>query len=139
MNVLSKFAAAICLLPLSFGCGGASADRNAGNEAPQEQERSSSIENGKSGRPRLLYMGHASLRITTPEGKVIYIDPFAGEEKWYEPAADLILVTHSHFDHNQTDKIKNRNAGCQTITWETALKDGKHQSFSLGYAEIEAV
>ena len=28
---------------------------------------------------RLLYQGHGSLRIVTAEGKVIYIDPCAGE------------------------------------------------------------
>ena len=36
---------------------------------------------------KLLYQGHASLRLTTNSGKVIYVDPFAGEG--YEPTADL--------------------------------------------------
>lgn len=40
----------------------------------------------------LLYQGHGSLRLTTDSGKVIYIDPFAGEG--YGAPADLILVTH---------------------------------------------
>lgn len=85
----------------------------------------------------LLYMGHASIRITTPEGKVIYIDPFAGEG--YEPAADLILVTHGHYDHNDLDKVVNKNPDCRTITWNEALSDGTHQSFDLGFAAVEAV
>ena len=46
---------------------------------------------------RLLYMGQASIRIVTIEGKVIYIDPFAGDQ--YDLAADLILITHGHRDH----------------------------------------
>lgn len=62
----------------------------------------------KENAPRLLYMGQASIRITTEEGRVIYIDPYAGSEEQYEPTADLILVTHGHFDHNQIEKIKNR-------------------------------
>ena len=37
-------------------------------------------------------MGQACIRIVTGEGKVIYIDPYAGEG--YELPADLILVTH---------------------------------------------
>ena len=49
-------------------------------------------------RARLLYQGHASLRIVTAEGMVIYIDPYAGEG--YDLPADLILVTHNHSDHN---------------------------------------
>ncbi|MCR4615893.1 MAG: MBL fold metallo-hydrolase [Clostridiales bacterium] len=85
---------------------------------------------------KLLYMGHASIRITTPEGKVIYIDPYAGEG--YGPAADLILVTHGHFDHNGLEKIKNRADDCRIITWEDALKGGKHQTFDLGYVTVEA-
>ena len=49
----------------------------------------------------LLYQGHGSLRLTTDSGRVIYIDPFAGEG--YDAPADLILVTHQHHDHNCTD------------------------------------
>lgn len=51
-------------------------------------------------------MGQASIRITTEEGRVIYIDPYAGTDEQYEPTADLILVTHGHFDHNQIEKVK---------------------------------
>ena len=40
--------------------------------------------------PVLLYMGQASIRIVTPENKVIYIDPYAGDA--YDLPADLILV-----------------------------------------------
>ena len=46
---------------------------------------------------KLLYQGHGSFRITTDEGKVIYVDPFAGEG--YDLSADGILVTHGHYDH----------------------------------------
>ena len=44
----------------------------------------------------LLYMGQASMRIITAEGKVIYIDPYTGD---YTMPANLILVTHGHFDY----------------------------------------
>ena len=86
---------------------------------------------------RLLYQGHASIPVTTIEGKVIYIDPYAG--KAYEAAADLILVTHAHSDHSQTSRIKNKNPGCETITWSKALEGGEHRTFDLGYVKVEAV
>ena len=69
---------------------------------------------------KLLYMGQASSRITTVEGKVIYIDPYVGDG--YEPAADLILVTHSHYDHNGVEIIENRNPDCQIINLDEAAE-----------------
>ena len=103
-------------------------------DAASEKEESPA-EQGQKG--KLLYMGHASIRITTPEGKVIYIDPYAGQG--YEPAADLILVTHGHYDHYDLDKVANRNPDCRIITWQEALADGTHQTFDLGFASVEAV
>lgn len=87
--------------------------------------------------PMLLYMGQASIRITTEEGRVIYIDPYAGNG--YDLAADLILVTHEHFDHNAVDKVRNRQEGCRIIRARDAVIDGVHQTFDLGYVKVEAV
>lgn len=89
------------------------------------------------GAATILYQGHASLRITADTGEVIYIDPYAGEG--YDVPADLILVTHGHSDHNQINKIKNRNEGCTVITQKEALADGVHQSFDFGYVKVQAV
>ena len=85
----------------------------------------------------LLYQGQASIRIVTAEGKVIYIDPYAGDD--YELSADLILVTHSHFDHNKVEKVSNRNQGCEIITQTEAIQNGEHQTFDFGYVTVEAV
>lgn len=89
--------------------------------------------------PVLYYMGQASIRITTPESKVIYIDPYAGDDTDYESAADLILVTHSHFDHSATDKVKNRSEDCRIITQDEAIQDDEHITFDFGYVKVEPV
>lgn len=97
----------------------------------------SESEKPEPGPATLLYMGHASIRIITDEGKVIYIDPYAGDD--YDMTADMILVTHAHTDHSQTDKVKNRNQDCQMITQEEAIQNGEHQVFTFDYVTVEAV
>ena len=87
--------------------------------------------------PVLCYMGQASIRVVTPENKVIYIDPYAGDA--YDLPADLILVTHDHFDHCAVERVKNQSEDCRIITQAEALEDGKHQSFELPFVTVEAV
>jgi L-ascorbate metabolism protein UlaG (beta-lactamase superfamily) len=51
----------------------------------------------------IKWLGHAAFQIRAL-GKVIYIDLEKSSEP--EEPADLILVTHSHFDHCDPEKIK---------------------------------
>jgi len=111
------------------------AAQTASDDASKEETETTILQDQAA--DKLLYLGHASLRITTSENKVIYIDPFAGEG--YEPAADLILLTHAHYDHTATDLVANRNPDCRTITWEDSLQDGKHLTFELDYVTVESV
>jgi L-ascorbate metabolism protein UlaG (beta-lactamase superfamily) len=43
----------------------------------------------------LEWLGHSGFRVRTPEG-VLYIDPYRVGDG---PKADLILITHGHYDH----------------------------------------
>lgn len=62
----------------------------------------------QAGKTEVLWLGQASVRITTPGGKVIVIDPWLRTNP-KTPASfkqlealgkvDLVLVTHGHFDH----------------------------------------
>ena len=85
---------------------------------------------------QLTYQGHGSLRIVSSAGAVLYLDPFAGEG--YDLPADLILVTHDHYDHNQVDLVT-RKPGCRVITFREALEGGEYHSFSACGFEISAV
>ncbi len=50
---------------------------------------------------KIRWLGHSSFKIS--DGKVIYIDPYN-----VKPAspADLILITHEHFDHCSLEDVK---------------------------------
>jgi L-ascorbate metabolism protein UlaG (beta-lactamase superfamily) len=55
---------------------------------------------------KLTWYGHAAFRIDTPAGKSILIDPWltnpsnpTGKDEVKTVKADLILVSHGHFDH----------------------------------------
>ncbi|SMO52774.1 metal-dependent hydrolase [Solitalea koreensis] len=56
-------------------------------------------------RTQIQFLGHATFKITTPEGKSIIVDPwlinnkFIPEEYKNQPKIDLMLVTHGHDDH----------------------------------------
>ena len=86
--------------------------------------------------PKLLYQGHGSYRIISNEEVVIYVDPDAGEG--YDRPADIILVTHQHSDHNQT-QIVCKKQDCTIIQNTNALKNGKYKSFNVKGIQIDAV
>lgn len=86
--------------------------------------------------PKLLYQGHGSYRLTADDGRVIYVDPYAG--KGYDALADLILVTHHHSDHNKIQLCAHKQ-NCRVITNKEALADGRHHSFDVGGILIQAV
>ena len=85
---------------------------------------------------KLLFQGHASCRITTHSGTVIYIDPFAGEG--YDLPADLVLITHEHEDHNDLGKVPQR-PDCTVIRSTDALAGGQYHNFDIHGVHIQTV
>jgi L-ascorbate metabolism protein UlaG (beta-lactamase superfamily) len=90
----------------------------------------------------LLWLGHATVRITSTTGKVIVIDPFLKKnpktpEKYRDLKAlgkvDLILVTHGHGDHTRDLGELARLTGATVVaTWEYVFQLGK-----LGVIDID--
>ena len=80
----------------------------------------------------IQWFGQAAVKIMNC-GKVIYIDPYQikGNDK-----ADLILITHSHFDHFSPDDIKKIVA---THTWILCPSDVADEAQKFGAAKVIAV
>ncbi|HSR12556.1 MAG TPA: metal-dependent hydrolase [Thermodesulfobacteriota bacterium] len=80
------------------------------------------------GQTKIKYISHAGFQITSPSGKVLYIDP------WYEnpiggfslddvKTAALVLVTHDHFDHvGQAPDIVKKTGGLLVANVETGRR-----------------
>ncbi|MCR4562797.1 MAG: MBL fold metallo-hydrolase [Bacilli bacterium] len=85
---------------------------------------------------KLLYQGHASFRIYTNKGKIIYIDPYAGGG--YDLPADYVLITHEHYDHNAIHMITLKDRTI-VIRAKDALQNGEYREFYLDDIEVKAV
>ncbi len=72
---------------------------------------------------KIRYLGHSCFEITTKTGVKIITDPFqrVGYELPKGLRADIVTVSHGHFDHNYTDSVS-----AQTVltTTEGYEKDG---------------
>jgi L-ascorbate metabolism protein UlaG (beta-lactamase superfamily) len=84
----------------------------------------------------LTYYGYSFVKIKTSEEKVIYIDPYGVNE--YADSADIVLITHEHYDHNDLTRVKLK-ASCQIIRSTNALQRGVYQSFTIGSIKVRAV
>ncbi|MEM4789295.1 MAG: MBL fold metallo-hydrolase [Ignisphaera sp.] len=63
--------------------------------------------------PIVRWHGHACFEIVSSKGKVIVIDPHDGRSLGLKPprvSADIVLITHEHFDHNAYASIAKPNA-----------------------------
>ncbi|MGC8647868.1 MAG: MBL fold metallo-hydrolase [Candidatus Micrarchaeia archaeon] len=75
---------------------------------------------------KIKWIGHASFCIET-NGIVVYIDPFRISEQIAKEKADLILVTHAHFDHFSKEDIgKIKKPDTVIITSTQTLPEGKN-------------
>jgi len=82
------------------------------------------------------WLGHASFRIKTRAG-VVYIDPYRVEDG---PPADLILITHDHFDHfSRDDVLKLAGRRTTAIGPATVIEQLKGRTISIAPGEAVEV
>lgn len=109
----------------------------------QPQKKETKPKEGKIMREAIHWLGHASIKITG--SKTIYVDPF--QISGGEPA-DLILITHDHYDHCSPDDVKKIQAKHTVLIAPSSaakelsgnvktIKPG--ESFTVEGVEIQAV
>jgi len=81
---------------------------------------------------KISWLGHAGFRIVG-EGKTIYIDPFKIKGG---PTADIILITHNHFDHLSVDDIK-KVSSPQTLVIGSKECEAKFRLLGLEYKIVK--
>jgi len=92
---MSKISLIFVLFTVGFAVAGAVLQRLEEDSIPTSK-----------GELRISFVGHASLFFTF-DGKVIHIDPVSGEGDYRGfPKADLILITHEHFDHLDAEAVR---------------------------------
>lgn len=75
---------------------------------------------------------HSSIRMD--KGKIIYVDPFHIEENYQD--ADIILITHSHYDHFSEEDIEKVRKD-DTIIYVT--EDYVENARQLGFSENKII
>lgn len=98
------------------------------------------------GNVELYFIGHGSLMFNM-NGKTVYVDPVKSSGNYVNmPEADIVLITHEHYDHLDTDLIADLRTSQTVILCNgaaaakvagRAMKAG--DSESIGKIFIEAV
>jgi len=103
--------------------------------------------NTSAGDVELFFIGHGSLMFRVND-YVIHIDPVKSSGKYEKlPKADLILVTHEHYDHLDAELVKTLrkqetvmfcSGSCiSEVPWAQVMKPGDVKS--AGIVKVEAV
>jgi L-ascorbate metabolism protein UlaG (beta-lactamase superfamily) len=105
------------------------ADSRGHNAGDGDMQRTAALDS-------LTMIGHASAKITTSDGKVIYLDPFQPGD--YSDSADIVLISHQHSDHNRLNMVRQKPT-CTVITNAQAHPDSTYKSFTIGNITVTAV
>ena len=81
--------------------------------------------------PNILLIAQSAIKIIKEDGKIIYFDPFKLNETCQKDA-DIIFITHSHFDHFSPEDIEKIKKPETKIVVPNDLYE---ESKQIGFAE----
>ena len=95
-----------------------------------DMKKTNDVFKGKTSDVKITFIGHASMMIEN-NNKVYHIDPWKDMGDYSKfPKADVIFVTHEHFDHYDADAIKMiTKADTKIVTTPTVAKEIANKSF----------
>ena len=82
---------------------------------------------------KIEVLGHASVKLSGD--KTIYVDPYDISEEFHD--ADIIFITHDHYDHYDPKSIENVRKDSTKIVVPLCLKDKEHNLLVEGYRMYE--
>lgn len=92
-----------------------------------------------SGELKLTFIGHGTLMLAFAD-KVIHIDPWTRLADYSKlPKADIILVTHGHFDHLDTEAIKTLRKETTAVVIPPACSDKVAEGIVMKNGETKTV
>lgn len=127
---MKKILLILCIVILLTACS------NAVNNEDVKDEKEIQVQEETAVEVTLTPLGRASVRLDLSDGRVIYMDPYAGSVEAYEKEADYVLVTHQHSDHNVTDRVTLKEQG-QIVECPMDIQAGK--SMTLDDITLTAV
>lgn len=87
----------------------------------------------------IKWLGHSGF-LLEGDGKKIYIDPFEiGEEPAFDDKADILLITHEHFDHCSPEDIRKvRRSNSTTLIPESCSLEFRGDARRIAEGDILA-
>jgi L-ascorbate metabolism protein UlaG (beta-lactamase superfamily) len=97
------------------------------------------MNSAKIGNVIIRWLGHSGF-LLEGDGKKIYIDPYdLSEEPAFEDKADILLITHEHFDHCSPDDIRKvRRSDSTTLIPENLPLQFKGDSRRIAEGDVLA-